>query len=363
MSGDKYLMDSQKLIWHLDRLYEWIQDKKIPPIHIDAGLSKGCNIRCEYCYGATQGNLFKRQKEITFPREPLLRYVKTAGKSGVRSIAFIGEAEPTLNPYLYEAIVEGKKSGIDIALGTNGILFDTGRNGEMALEHLTWIRFNISAADENAYLRIHRSKDFKKAIEKIEFCVNTKIKKNLDLTIGLQMVLTPNNVDQVVPLAKLGGKLGVDYFVVKQCSDTRNNDIGVFDKLDKYKNFKDILKEAEKYSSEKYSVIIKWRKINNEGKRNYDRCLGVPFLIYTSGDGKVFPCGMFFDYRKDEFVMGDLLEKGFDEILESKRYWDIVEKVKTTIDVHRECYANCRTNEINEFLWKIKHPVPHVNFI
>ena len=70
-----------------------------------------------------------------------------------------------------------------------------------------------------------------------------------------------------------------------------------------------ILKEAEKYSSEKYSVIIKWRKINNEGKRNYDRCLGVPFLVYTSGDAKVFPCGMFFDYRKDEFVMGDLLER------------------------------------------------------
>jgi len=359
---DKYMMDNQKMLWHLDRVSDWQKGKRIAPIHIDVGLSKGCNIRCEYCYGATQGNLFKRQKEITFPREALLRYMKDAGEIGVRSMALIGEAEPTMNPYLYEAIEVGKKSGVDLSLGTNGLLFDIGRDGESALENLTWIRFNISAASEESYLKIHSSKEFNLFKEKVKFCVETKKRKNLDVTIGLQMVLTPNNVDQVVPLAKLGADMGVDYLVVKQCSDTRDGDIGVFDELNKYKTFGDLLQEAESFSNSSYNVIVKWNKITNEGKRGYNSCLGVPFLGYSSGDGKLYPCGMFFNHRSEEFMMGDFIKQSFKEIIESDRYWDVVKRV-SEINVHETCYANCRTNEINEFLWKIKNPPSHVNFV
>ena len=163
---DQYKMDGNKMLWHLDRVNAWDNGDKIAPIHIDVGLSKGGNIKCNYCYGATQGNMFRRQKDITFPRDELLRYFRTAGESGVRSMAIIGEAEPTMNPYLYEAIAEGRKAGVDISLATNGILFDDGKEGEEALENLTWIRFNISAADDHGYRRIHASKDFEKFKEK-----------------------------------------------------------------------------------------------------------------------------------------------------------------------------------------------------
>ncbi len=360
--SDQYKMDGHKMLWHLDRVNAWSNGERIAPIHIDVGLSKGCNIKCEYCYGATQGNLFSKQKDVTFPREEVLRYFRTAGESGVRSMAIIGEAEPTLNPYLYEAIAEGRKAGVDISLATNGILFDDGDAGKQALADLTWIRFNISAQDDAGYRRVHGSTEFEKFKEKVRFCVKTKKEKNLDVTIGFQMVLTPTNVDQAVGLAKLGKELGVDYLVIKQCSDTVDNDIGVFNQLDLYRGFDEILKEAESHSQGDYNVIIKWHKIANEGKRGYDSCIGVPFLLYSSGDGKLYPCGMFFDDKSDEYLMGDLLTQSFSEILQSQRYWDVVEKV-TKIDVHKVCYASCRTNEINEFVWKIKHPPSHVNFV
>ena len=359
---DKYIMDGHKLYWHLDRVNDWLHGRRIAPIHIDVGLSKGCNIKCQYCFGVLQGNFYKKGSEVYFPRESLLRYVKEAGELGVRSMAFVGEAEPLLNPHVYEAIVEGKKAGVDIALGTNGILLDVGKSGEEALGHLSWIRFNISAASEEAYKKIHASKDFSTAIEKIRFCVRVKKKKNLGLTIGLQMVLTPPNVNQVIPLAKLGKELEVDYLVVKQCSDTVENALGVFDRLGEYDNFLEILKEAERISSKGYNVIVKWGKITNKGKRNYNQCLGVPFLLYSSGDGKLYPCGVFFDFREEQYQMGDLVKQSFKEIIESDRYWEVVEKVKQ-IDVHKECYANCRTHCINEFLWKIKHAPEHVNFV
>lgn len=359
--NDKFVMDGHKLYWHLDRVNEWLNGKRIFPLHIDVGLSKGCNIKCEYCFGALQGNLYKKKgSEVYFPRKALLRYVKEAGQSGVRSMAFIGEAEPTMNPNIYDAIVEGKKAGVDISLGTNGILFDTGEKGEIALEHLSWIRFNISAGSEAGYKKIHRSHAFNKVIEKIKFCVNFKRSNNLKLTIGLQMVLTPNNVDQVVSLAKLGSSLEVDYLVIKQCSDTVDNDLGIYKSLGEYNSFRDILAHAESFSNSSYKVIVKWDKISNKGTRNYDSCFGMPFLLYSSGDGKLYPCGAMFG--NDEFLIGDLVSQSFIDIINSKRYKFILDKVEK-INVHKDCYSNCRTHHINEFAWMLKHPPEHVNFI
>lgn len=354
-------MDGHKLYWHLDRVNDWLQGKRIAPLTIDVGLSKGCNIHCEYCFGSMQGNQYAAGVKNIFPREALIRYVQDAGKLGVRSMALIGEGEPTLNPYVYEAIVEGKNAGVDMSLGTNGILFDTGADGEEALRHLTWIRFNISAASASAYQRIHRSTQFNTVIDKIAFCVDTKRKYGLSVTIGLQMVLTPSNVDQVVDLAYLGRRLGVDYFVVKQCSDTPDSTLGIYEQLDRYRSFENTLKEAEKASTDDYNVIVKWAHATNEGKRNYCVCYGAPFLLYSSGDGRIYPCGMFFDYREDEYRMGDLTKQSFIEIVRSNRYWEIVEKVKK-IDVSG-CYSNCKTHAINEFLFQLKNPPAHVNFI
>lgn len=364
MVTDKYLMDAHKLYWHLDRVSDWLNGKRIVPIHIDVGLSKGCNIRCEYCFGVLQGNFYKKGAEVYFPREPLLRYVREAGEAGVRSMGFIGEGEPLLNPSVYEAIVEAKRCGVDVSMGTNGILFDTGKAGQEALAHLSWIRFNLSAATDEAYIRVHRSKDFSAAVKKIKFCVEEKKKNNLRLTIGLQMVLTPTNADQVVSLAKLGKTLGVDYLVIKQCSDTVENELGVFDKLGEYENFQSALKDAESISSDGYNVIVKWKKITNKGQRGYSQCLGVPFLLYSSGDGKLYPCGMCFDSDRgmeEEYRMGDLVNQSFKEIIKSERYWQVVEKVKQ-LDVNK-CYSNCRTHAINEFVWSLKHPPEHVNFV
>ncbi len=140
-------------------------------------------------------------------------------------------------------------------------------------------------------------------------------------------------------------------------------DIGVRDKLDQYGRFNDILAEAEECSEGDYRVIVKWRKISNRGHRTYDNCLGAPFLLYSSGDGRLYPCGMWFDTREEEFRMGDLTEMTFKEIIESDAYWASVERQSCHIDVHKECYSNCRTHEINNFVWTLRHPPPHVNFV
>ena len=45
------------MLWHMDRYEAFKNGERFAPVHIDQGLSKGCNIACHYCYGVTQGTL------------------------------------------------------------------------------------------------------------------------------------------------------------------------------------------------------------------------------------------------------------------------------------------------------------------
>lgn len=357
--ADKYLMNSHKLQWHTDRVNAWLKGERIPPIHIDVGLSKGCNIHCHYCFGSLQGNEYQRGEQKVFPRDDLLNYMRSAGKVGVRSMGIIGESEPTLNSALNDAIIEGSRSGIDMALGTNGILFEPSKD---VLENLKWLRYNLSAASEESYKKLHNSEEYYKVIDSISKSVELKNKNNLDVTIGIQMVLTPKDVYETVPLAKLGKELGVNYFVIKQCSDTLESKLGVFNLLGSHiQVYEEQLKEAEKISTEDYDVIVKWKKIRDT-KQDYNNCLGVPFLLYSSGDGKLFPCGMFFNEEYwEDFLMGDLTKNSFEEIFKSERYWEVVDRVKNMGT--SKCYVGCRTHAVNSYLWELKNPPKHVNFI
>jgi radical SAM protein with 4Fe4S-binding SPASM domain len=362
--GEKYRLDGHKLIYHLDRVLAWQKGERIAPIHIDMGITKFCNVGCIYCIGVTQG----MTRGVMIERGALLRMMDDCDRLGVRSIAFIGDAEPTLNPALYDAISRGKKAGIDMAMATNGVLINMDYADDI-LRDLTFIRFNLSSGDRDSFLKIHQSKpaNFDLLVEKMKALVKLKKSKQYECTVGIQMVLIPENFDQIIKLARLGGEIGVDYLQIKQCSDSEYKEIGV--QYEDYERATDDLKAAEKLSNSDYSVKVKWQKINiaNEtdvykgGIRKYDICYGTPFLGQVSGNGKVYPCGPFFG--KERFCMGDIHEQSYYDIVKGDRYWQVHKDIVNNVDVHYDCTTGCRQDYINKFLWDLKNPPAHVNFI
>src|SRR3989338_1692107 len=362
--GEKFRLDGHKLFYHLDRVLDWQKEKRIAPIHIDMGLTKFCNVACIYCIGVTQG----MEKGAMIERAALLRFIEDCGRLGVRSIGFIGDGEPTLNPALYDAAVLARKVGVDTSMATNGIRLDMDRAHDL-LRDMTWIRINLSAGDAAGFSKIHQSgaENFHILVEKIKELVSLKKRYGYKCTLGLQMVLIPECYDQVIKEAQLGAELGVDYFVVKHCSDSEYKEIGINYK--DYLSINDVLKEAETYSNENYVVQVKWDKINaagetplyKDGYRKYDVCYGTPFLLQMSGNGKVYPCGPFFN--KERFYCGDIHETSFYDIGNSDRYWAVHKDVSDCVDVHKDCAIGCRQDYINKFLWDLKNPPEHVNFI
>jgi len=142
------------------------------------------------------------------------------------------------------------------------------------------------------------------------------------VTLGIQMVLMPEFKDEIIPFAKLALNLGVDYGVIKHCSDDELGTIGV--DYNKYEDMYELLKKAEEMSNEKTKIIVKWSKIKSKGKSTYSRFYGPQFLLQISGSGLVAPSGMFFNARYSKFHMGNFVDERFIDIFKSERYRKIM---------------------------------------
>ncbi len=85
---------------------------------------KTCNYSCVYCQLGRTQHLINERKEF-FPKEDILEeilYSVGLNRGKIDFITFVGEGEPTLNKNLGWLIEEAKKTGIPVAVITNGAL-------------------------------------------------------------------------------------------------------------------------------------------------------------------------------------------------------------------------------------------------
>ncbi len=350
MKNEKFILDGSKLLYHSDRVNAWLKGERIAPITIDCAITTRCSYRCVYCYGKLQAvNQFPHlEKKVVFD------FLDDAAEIGVKAVSFVSDGESTCNPCYADALVHGKEAGLDMALGTNGFML-TEEALEKILPCLTYLRFNISAGDRARYMEIHgvKGEAYDRVMQNIRTAVAIKIRKHLPTTIGLQMVLMPEFRDQIIPLTKLGAELGVDYLVIKHCSDDENHSLGV--DYHAYDAMVETMKEAESYSTESYQVSVKWSKIMDHGTKCYRQCYGAPFILQLSGSGLVAPCGMLFNEKYERFHIGNIREQRFKDIFHSDRYWEVMDYIASErFNAQTECGTNCLQHKTNEVLWKLK---------
>ena len=362
----KRYTDSTKLMWHMDRVIEhYNKGERIAPIHIDCGLTKKCNERCVYCYGFYQGGF---TGEIIKKNALLNNVIKSAADIGVKSLAFIGDGEPTLNPTYWEALRLGNKLGLSMSTSTNGILVNNDYRRESILEGCEWMRFNLSAVSEEGFKKIHNSPLRNKVLNNIKEFVKYRDKHNLDCDIGLQMVFVPIKmmIKEVIPEAQFAIDSGVDYFTIKQCSLPDEGETGIIQfNIDDYNKpeVRDVLKKAESMSTNKTDIVPKWNIIDLKGEKKYDHCVAVQLLPEISGDGGVYPCAYFFGGNDPTKCYGNVHDNTLEEIIFSDKYWNIVKEMNQEFNPHTQCKGCCRQDMTNQFIWEYMHKPQGVNFI
>lgn len=362
---DKYRIDNHKLIFHPQRVAQWQQGydnweeaKKVYPIYLEVSPVGFCNHRCSFCAVDYLG--YKTQK---IPPDILKDRISEMAKLGVKSIMFAGEGEPTLYKELPEIIEHCTDVGIDTSLTTNIIPF-TDKNTETFVKHCKWIKVSINAGNANTYAKVHGTdeKDFDLAINNMKLASSIKREKGYSCTLGAQMLLLPDNFDTAIELTEQVKGAGFDYLVIKPYSQHLLSNTHKYENID-YSRYLNLEKELKSFNSDDFKVIFRAQTINKllNDTEKYTKCSAVPFFWgYIMANGDVYGCSCFLS--DERFCYGNISEKSFQEIWEGNKRKESYEFIRDKMST-QECRENCRMDEINRYLWELKHPEAHVNFI
>lgn len=318
----KLILDSHKLSYHYDRVKAWESGERIAPVTVDMALTRACGAMCSFCYAMVQ----EPQERYNIKTKEALNLLDDFAEVGIKAVSLISDGESTISKAYVPFIQHAAKIGIDVGNATNGWEWEPEKI-EQVLPFLTWVRFTVAGGTPEGYAKImfkssENTEVFDRAMLNIKYAVELKKKLNLKVTLGIQMVLMPEFATEILPFAKLAVDLGVDYGVIKHCSDDEFGSLGV--NYGMYEDMYPMLKEAEIMSNEKTKIIIKWEKIKNKGKPSYNRFYGPQFLLQISGSGLVAPSGMFFNARYSKFHIGNFAEERFKDIFKSDRYWRVM---------------------------------------
>jgi MoaA/NifB/PqqE/SkfB family radical SAM enzyme len=313
------ILDSHKLSYHTDRVEAWEAGERIAPVSVDMSLTRACGAMCSFCYAMMQ----ESQVRSSIKTSHALNLLDDFAEIGIRSVSLVSDGESTLSNAYVPFIQHADELGINVGNATNAWEWEPDKI-EQVLPHLTWVRFTVAAGRPESYASImykgpEHTKVFDRAIRHIKYAVDLKKRKQLPVTLGIQMVLMPHLKEEIIPFAQLGLDLGVDYAVIKHCSDDEQHTLGI--DYSQYESLYGLLTQAESMSNEKTKIIVKWDKIKDGDKPSYKRFYGPQFLLQISGSGLVAPSGMFFNARYSKLHIGNFTEERFIEIWKSERYW------------------------------------------
>ena len=344
-------------MYHVKRVNDWIDEKLIYPIYIEISPSRACNHRCTFC-----GLDFMEYKPKFLNTKLLMERLSEMGNLGIKSIMYAGEGEPLLHKDIIDIILSTKNAGIDVALTTNGVFLDK-EIVDKTISSISWIKVSIDAGTKETYSKIHKTKsnDFKRVLDNLQYAVKVRNDNNYKTTIGAQLLLLVENHLEITLLAQKLKNIGVDYLLIKPYSQhlLSNN---TSHKNIKYNNFLHLSDTLKKFNNDKFNLIFRANSMesHDEETRIYEKCLALPFWSYIDSEGKVWGCSCYLNNEK--FYYGNINDESFKSIWNGEKRSISLKFVNTELNTS-QCRINCRMDKINNYLWNLKYPIEHVNFI
>jgi len=260
------------------------------------------------------------------------------GTMGVKAIDWDTEGEPLLHSDLPDLINWAKVWGIDSAVETNGVYLTEGFMKRCG-ENITYIKVSVDAATNETHHKLHRGG--KHDLDKVLANIDTAVRLGTGCTIGMQMVLLEENQDEAEELSKIAKRLGVDWFVIKPFSvhPFQDGSLVHMGDINKVLGIEGVTVREQTFKR----VFF---------ERDYPVCYGVNFISNIDCYGNVTVCNTL--TRKDKYILGNIYKESFKEIWSRHpREFDI-----------KECKREvCRMDKQNLYLWNLKNPDKHVNFI
>lgn len=353
----------------MDRMHEWWSGKNVYPIALELGPATVCNHYCTWCMHGAYFGKHRNDADATklYPDNSIMKFnfykqiLDECIPLGIKSVILSGSGEPFMNPEISQFIEYTKKSGVDLAIITNGSII---REQDIvpAVSCSTWIRISLDAGTSKTRMRVHRTpeNDFDNTLKNMQRMAAAKKQLNASVQLGSQIALCPENVHEIFEAARVSKECGIDYIQIKpvifhpQSSDSQLE-------RDFFLNALHLAHDArEKLEDDGFKVYVKEDQFgailaHNHEIGLYQECYANFFPIIEA-NGLVYYCSQ--TRGLPQFALGDLTKNSFKEIWESERR----KKINQSIDITK-CQPICRCHPINKALWSIRHPDPGVNFV
>ncbi|MTI60133.1 MAG: tungsten cofactor oxidoreductase radical SAM maturase [Firmicutes bacterium] len=333
-------------------------------------LTNKCNLNCVMCYRHSWS-----EKLQDMDREVFAKIRKEInGLDRLKSIVLGGIGEPTYAPLIYEAIEE--LGNYNLTLTTNAVKIDDVLL-DLFVQYITLLMVSIDGLHEN-YSKI-RGGDLDLVLNNINKIneLKKKTRKNTPY-LGIQFVISKNNVDDIFRLIDLAKQFKVHQLVLSNLLPQKeeNADKILYTRYEN-KEIKSLFNKASNYSFRKGINLI----LPNYELKTERRCTFIEDkAVFINASGEVVPCyrlshtykeyvfGREKTVRKHSF--GNIHDKSLKEIWESRVYsnfrsaiWnnrypscidcDYVEGCDLVRDTSTDCYTG--SPSCADCLWSRKY--------
>ena len=293
-----------KLLYHGDRVKEWLEGRDVSPVLVEISPTGYCNAKCDWCFFKD-----KRGGE-NIDKDVMLRTLKEMSEMGVKAINWTGGGEPNLHPQFTKFVKYADELGLEQGIFTNGYL--PLKNEKI----FKWIRISMTPRGFEAI-----------SVPKVRFGINVNLYEDIPLNKWCKE-------------AKLAG---ASYFQVRPAllGDYRDQP-----KLS-------VPHYLKKHETSDFSIYLTPYKFEEATKpRTYTKCYGHYFCPSIDWRGKLSVC--MYRTLEDDYNLGDLNVKSFKEI------WK--DKLPSPDLVNEKCQNCCKNHEINKVLFGARN-LKDVNFL
>ncbi|MCL2592577.1 MAG: SPASM domain-containing protein [Defluviitaleaceae bacterium] len=281
------------------------------------------------------------KNRISMDNELLLGLCNDIITMNVKSVYFSGGGEPTLHPYLSEAIQVLHSNGVDIALITNG------SNSDIIERNATKLK----------YVLVHISSHIPKVFESLmnvsdydSLLLAKKMKAISNVTIGARIVIVEENIDHAASIVEYLLNNKYDYV---QCT------LGIdYDLQSTYVTQKkaDALLNNPIFGDER----VMFNKMEKR-KSKQKKCQCIIYKVHTviEADGNVNICPPL----SNRAIIGNLNQQNLKDIWNSTTHTDIIRNINSSLHENECCF--CRFSDYNSILSNIleQKSNPHRYFL
>lgn len=347
-----------KILWHYDRINEWLTTGDTKPILFEYDASNACNQKCIWC-------TFDYLKDKSIMSWDMMRaMILDMSRLGTKAINWTGGGEPLCNPHVAKGLELAHSLGIENGFYTNGQALND-EIIEAIVKTCSWIRISLDAGTAETYSKCHgvNASIFDKVLSNMKKLSDERKRTGSNITLGAGMLIHPLNLNEISLAIERVKNLEFDYFQIKPVVHS------VWDgkQLDDtwWKN--DVMPKLEMAShktTDRFKVLVsayKFYDIVDKEKdygRNYKTCYSPLFMGTIGADGTVWNCCHLRGFKK--FAYGNLKDKSLLDIWQSKERQDALNAINFKI-----CQPCCKNHEANKMLWHIKTPKQemHPNFL